>query len=208
MFWHMTQVNVAYSTFEGGHIAYCHFAAYGVALPIIFSIIFGCYHVYRVCMGKGKPRSGTATVRQRSGEVIVVTTEAEMLYNAISPNYWVPASVISCILSLYMLIYASIFTDGFETSCKQYRETVLKQIQGFGNIVPVIKGRLSCGAIFDFMDYLEKEVITWDRRRYGKINTAACMYIALISAWMIVFSWLFISVINIIQSKRSQKLRV
>ncbi|XP_055372241.1 uncharacterized protein LOC129606145 [Condylostylus longicornis] len=197
-----------YSTYEGGHIAYCHFAAYGMVFPIIFSLIFGSYHVYRVCMGKGKPRTGTATVRQRSCEVVVVTTEAEMLYNEISPNYWKPATVVSCFMLLYMLVYSSIYTDGFETSCKQYRETVLKQIQGFGNIVPVIKGRLSCAAIFDFMDYLEKEIVTWDRRRYGRINSAACFYITLVGAWMIVFSWLIITVINIIQLRRSRALRV
>ena len=54
-----------YTYFEGGHIAYCHLAVYGLILPIIFGVIFGCYHVYRVCMGTGKRRSGKTHIRQR-----------------------------------------------------------------------------------------------------------------------------------------------
>jgi len=104
--------------------------------------------------------------------MIVVTTESELTPDGLSPYYCkyihckkidifndcsflgLPATVISVIMAIYQLIYASIFTDGFQVTCKQYRESVLKEIQGVGNIVPVIKARLSCSAIFDFMDFL------------------------------------------------------
>lgn len=196
-----------YLSFEGGHIAYCHFATYGLLLPLLFAIVLGIYHVYRVCMGTAKRKSGTTTIRQRSGDMIVVTTESELSDNGISPYYWIPALTIAGIMAVYTLVYASIFTDGFEVTCKQYREALLKEIQGVGNIVPVIKGRLSCAAVFDFMDYLV-ESVSWERRRYGRINTAVCLYMGLISAWLAVFAWIGIIVINTVQMKKTRGARV
>lgn len=54
-----------YTSFEGGHIAYCHYATYGLILPLLFCTVLGIYHVYRVCLGTGKRKSGTTTIRQR-----------------------------------------------------------------------------------------------------------------------------------------------
>ncbi|TDG48713.1 hypothetical protein AWZ03_004825 [Drosophila navojoa] len=167
-----------YNSFEGGNIAYCHYATYGLLLPLVFAVVLGIYHCYRMCIGKGQPKAGTTTIRQRSGDMVVVTTESELSSDGLSPYYWLPATVISVIMAIYQLIYAAIFTDGFEVTCKQYRESLLKEIQGVGNIVPVIKARLSCAAVFDFMDFLV-ESISYERRRYGRINTAACLYFTL-----------------------------
>lgn len=54
-----------YSGFEGGNIAYCHYATFGLILPLIFAVVLGVYHCYRMCIGKGKPKAGTTTIRQR-----------------------------------------------------------------------------------------------------------------------------------------------
>lgn len=52
--------------FTGGHVAYCHFATFGLLLPILVAIVFGVYHVFRVCMTSGKRRRrNQQTVRQR-----------------------------------------------------------------------------------------------------------------------------------------------
>lgn len=105
------------------------------------------------------------------------------------------------------MIYAAIFTDGFEETCKNYRESLLKEITGFGNIVPVIKGRLSCSAVFDFMDYLVVTV-SYERRKYGRINSSICFYMTLIFAWFAVFGWIVIAIINIVQAKKTKAARV
>lgn len=158
--------------------------------------------------------------------MVVVTTESELSSDGLSPYYcryylcpvgdwfnWcalylgLPATVISVIMAIYQLIYAAVFTDGFEVTCKQYRESLLKEIQGVGNIVPVIKARLSCAAVFDFMDFLV-ESISYERRRYGRINTAACLYFTLILAWLTLFGWIVISVINIVNLRRTRSARV
>ena len=110
-------------------------------------------------------------------------------------------------MAIYTLIYASIFTDGFAGTCKEYREAVLKEIQGVGNIVPVIKSRLSCSAIFDFMDYLVQSS-SYERRKYGHINSSLCFHLTLIFAWFAVFGWIVIAIINIVQTKRTKPARV
>lgn len=54
-----------YNMFEGGHISYCHFATYGLIIPLILSISYGIYHGYRICMGTAKRKSAATTLRQR-----------------------------------------------------------------------------------------------------------------------------------------------
>lgn len=139
--------------------------------------------------------------------MIVVTAESELTHNGISPYYWTPAAGISCVMAVYTLIYAAIYSDGFRVTCKQYSESLLKELQGAGNIVPVIKGRLSCDAIFDFMDYLV-ESISYERRKYGRINTGACLYMTLICSWLTVIFWIMITVVNVMQARRTQSARV
>lgn len=54
--------------FTGGHVAYCHWATFGLILPILVAIVFGCYHVFRVCFVSGSKRRRRReqhTVRQR-----------------------------------------------------------------------------------------------------------------------------------------------
>lgn len=144
---------------------------------------------------------------RRSGDVVVVTTESEISYDGISPYYWTPCSIIAVLLAVYNLVYASVFTAGYDVTCTQYRETLLKEIQSVGNLVHVIKSRLSCSAIFDFMDYLI-ESTSYERRIDGRINTAICIHFTLIFAWTAVLAWSAIATINIVQAKRSSPARV
>lgn len=52
--------------FRGGHIAYCIWATFGLVVSMFVALIFGSYHVYRVCIASGKPpRSSSHSVRQR-----------------------------------------------------------------------------------------------------------------------------------------------
>lgn len=51
--------------FVGGHVGYCHWATFGLLLPMFVAIVFGCYHVWRVCFGVRGKRHGQQTVRQR-----------------------------------------------------------------------------------------------------------------------------------------------
>lgn len=51
--------------FRGGHIAYCHYATFGLILSMAVALIFGSYHVFRICISTGYKRSSSHSVRQR-----------------------------------------------------------------------------------------------------------------------------------------------
>lgn len=51
--------------FNGGHITYCYYATFGLFLSIGFALIFGSYHVYRVCVSSGYRRTSSRSVPQR-----------------------------------------------------------------------------------------------------------------------------------------------
>lgn len=125
----------------------------------------------------------------------------------ISPNYWIPASIVSCIMLVFTIAYAGIYLDGFLQSCRQYRSQLIKLMHAAGPMVGAIQGRVSCSAVFDFMDYLHPDP-SFDRRRIDRISTPACLIIGLIAAWLSVASWLVIAIVNIIQARHTRKLRV
>ena len=52
--------------FTGGYVGYCHFATFGLFVSIAASIIFGSYHVWRICMStNSNRRTSRQSVRQR-----------------------------------------------------------------------------------------------------------------------------------------------
>ncbi|XP_058058414.1 uncharacterized protein LOC131209374 [Anopheles bellator] len=193
--------------FTGGHVAYCHWASYGLVLPIIFCFIFGIFHVSRVFFGGHRRRPGTATVRQRSGDIIVMTTKADVEEEDINPYYWVPASVIGSLMAVLTLVHAAMYLDGFLNTCKQQRYELIKYIHANGSLVPIIQSRISCSSVLDFMDYLHLDV-SFDRRREGRINTAAALIIGLICSWTCIALWIWTVVINAKRATTSRKLRI
>lgn len=134
-------------------------------------------------------------------------TEITGTISDVSPGYWIPSTISAAFMFLYTLVHAAMLLDGFLQSCRQYRIELLKYMRASGPMVLAVQGRLSCTAVFDFMDYLHPDV-SFDRRRIDRINTSACLVLALITAWLSVALWLGILVINGIQSRRSRHLRV
>lgn len=211
--------------FTGGHVAYCHVATFALLFPMLAAFILGSYHVWRVCMSSNHSR--THTMRQRyycemraqllgqkknpfsyrSGDIIVMTSRAEVSDNGISPNYWVPAAIISIVMFIFTLIYASLYLNGFLQSCRQYRNELIKYMRATGPMVAAVQGRISCPAVFDFMDYLHPDV-SFDRRRLDRINTPMCLVLSLIGAWVSVGLWLVVSIINVVQARGTRKLRM
>lgn len=144
----------------------------------------------------------------RSGEVIVMTTKTDVTdEDDISPYYWIPVSIIGSFMALFTLIHAAMYLDGFLYSCKQYRNELIKHMQASGPLVAAIQGRLSCASVFDFMDYLHQDV-SWDRRREGRINTAAALIIGLICSWTCIALWIWTVVIAAQRARASRRVRV
>lgn len=123
------------SYFVGSSVGYCWWATFGLVIPLIFCFIFGCYHVYRVCCRSNKPRKGETRIHQRSTEIMHLTVEQEITEDDVSPYFWTPAMVIGIIMAIYSLVHAILMLDGFLSTCKQYRNRVLKHISAIGRTV-------------------------------------------------------------------------
>lgn len=65
----------------------------------------------------------------------------------------------------------------------------------------VIRNRLSCGAIFDFMDYLQTDIANNNKWIMNKeIDTGFAFRLAIISTWFNFFAWTFAFLLNIIMA--------
>jgi len=200
----------AYSTatyFTGGHLALCGWVTYGPLVPAFFCFLLGSFHMYRICCGVNPRRTETRTVRNREGELTVITAKAEDAIENVSPYYWTPLGILATIMACYMLIHAAFFTDGYVRTCSQYRLEVSKYTQATGRLVEAIQGRLSCNAIFDFMDYIHPDV-NYEKRRIDRINTSYALGLPLIATWVTILGWIIIAVIAFRQARATRHVRV
>lgn len=191
--------------FNGGHISYCLYAIIAPIPVIAYAAIMGIFHMYRVCInnvGEYEDEKSTA-MEEIEGESIVVRTRSRVAHKNDSVIYcWIPNACISAVLVLYTLIHASIITHGFVRTCNQFRIHTVREIISIGDQASVIHFRLSCSAIFDFMDYLLKDPT--NSRRGELINTGASLQIALFTAWVSVALLIVISVLSSIRAHKER----
>lgn len=75
-------------------------------------------------------------VRQRSTEIMQLTIEQELQEtDDISPYYWTPATIIAFFMVIYTFVHSVMLTDGFFSTCKQYRNRVIKHTLAKGEMV-------------------------------------------------------------------------
>lgn len=135
--------------------------------------------------------------------IMTARSEAED-ENEISPHYWISATIASAVMALYTLIHAIIYLDGMWQSCYQYRNELIKYMQVTGQLVQAVQGRLSCAAVFDFMDYIHPNV-SYDRARYDRIDTSWCLRLAALSTVLSFFLWVTVLFVNVREARRTSK---
>lgn len=198
-------------TFNGGNISMCYFTTLASVPAFIMAIIMSVYHGYRVCMFSSDADNTTTRMTRRNGDVAVITARTKRV--ADNPGYicWTGLVILSCAIGVLLIINAGILTYGYYSTCREYRQGLSKNSQITGQMAAAINVRLSCGAIFDFMDYLEpvtrpfqrKEYVNYDHpheerdfQRGPFINTGLSLQIAISSAWMNCVVWIVIFVSN------------
>lgn len=67
----------------------------------------------------------------------------------------------------------------------------------------MIYGRLSCGAILDYMDYLQPDANNW--RRGDEINTGVSLQLSITTSWLNFFTFLIISVVNFVMARERHR---
>lgn len=163
--------------------------------------------MYRICCGVTPNRVETRAVRNRSGDLTIITAKSEDSLEEVSPYYWTPLGILAVVMSCYMLVHASFYTDGYYRTCKQYRLELTKYTQATGRLVEAIQGRISCDAVFDFMDYIHPDV-SFEKRRIDRIHTPAALKLPLISTWICVIGWIAVAVIAFMRAKATRDVRV
>ncbi|PSN48424.1 hypothetical protein C0J52_08628 [Blattella germanica] len=190
--------------FAGGNTSVCYFTTLAPVPVLIIAVFLAGYHGYRVCMyGRRMERRP-----RRNGDVAVVQRDEEDR----SPGFvWLILLVVIASSVCILLIIASvILTDGYYATCSEYRRGLSRNTQVTGLMAAAINGRLTCGAIYDFMDYLEpvhrpfirKEYVNYNRpheekdsERGGFINTGHSLQTAIGTYWINSCTWIVIIIL-------------
>ncbi|XP_026323514.1 uncharacterized protein LOC113232866 isoform X2 [Hyposmocoma kahamanoa] len=160
--------------FNGGHNSYCWYAVIAPIPILVYAILLFLFHMYRVCIsdvGKYEDEKSTA-MEEIEGESIVVSTRHQVTRHNDAVIYcWIPTSCFAAIFCIYNIVHAAIITNGFVRTCTQYRGFLAREIHAAGDHVTVIHFRLMCQAIYDFMDYMQKDTLN---SRLGTIINTGC----------------------------------
>ncbi|XP_012286224.1 uncharacterized protein LOC105702872 [Orussus abietinus] len=190
-----------FSTFMGGDAKLCHFGVSGLAPAAFFGLCLGGYHGYRVCIDKGpeEPRRASRAVvfhdRITRGDVVVIGPKRRSPF-----KQWMSAAFLGALIGCLSLAHAVVLTDGYYKTCEQYKRNLVQLLGSRGREIQVIHNRLSCGAVLDFMDYLQPDANNW--RRGDEINTGLALQLAIVASWFNFFAWAASVVVNAIMARR------
>ncbi|XP_049888025.1 uncharacterized protein LOC126382258 [Pectinophora gossypiella] len=191
--------------FSGGHNSYCLYAIFAPLPIMVYAIIMALFHMYRVCInnvGQYEDEKST-TMEEIEGESIMVTSRARVTHRNDAVIYcWIPTSCLSAVFCIYNIVHAGFITHGFLRACTQYRGYLVREFHATGDHASAIHFRLSCQAIFDFMDYIHKDPP--NSRRGDFINTGAALQLAIIASWLAVAVWIAVTVYTAVRAYREK----
>ncbi|KAK2581997.1 hypothetical protein KPH14_002433 [Odynerus spinipes] len=190
-----------FSTFMGGDIKLCHFGVYGLVPAIVIGLCLGLYHIYRCCINRGldKPRVMTYNENRISANdrVVVIGPKTRIPF-----KQWMPSAFCAALIACLSLAHAVVVTDGFHKTCEQYKRGLIQLLGSMGREAHVIRQRLACGAIFDYMDYLQPDTNNFWRGE--EINTGVALQLAIVCTWLNFFSWVIIFFLCFIMARKKR----
>ncbi|KAF5280986.1 hypothetical protein FQA39_LY05191 [Lamprigera yunnana] len=181
--------------FLGGGNSTCIWVTYGPLLYILVTIPMVCFHGFRVVFARKKSITRTIATNNGVGEVIELHAVQGRSTSKLPKAFWIVMSCITSFFTLYGLVHFSMFTDGFFSTCKQYRLVIHRILGVGGTVTPLIHERLACTAIFDFMDYIQPD--SGNAYREGFINTGIDLTLGIAASFFSCVLFLFSSVLNI-----------
>ncbi|XP_063633598.1 uncharacterized protein LOC134804480 [Cydia splendana] len=196
-----------YRNFNGGHHSRCMYATLAPVPILIYAIIMALFHMYRVCInnvGRYEDEK-SASMQEIEGQSIVVTSRARVAQRNDSVIYcWVPSATIGAIFCIYNLVHAAIITDGFVKTCNQYRSYLVTELRAAGDQTTAIHFRLSCQAIYDYMDYIQKNPNGIVTQGEYYINTGLLLQLAIIASWVSVALWMAVVVFTTMRAYKER----
>ena len=191
-----------FRTFMGGDAKLCHFGVYGLIPAILISLFLGGYHGYRCCINKNLEEPVQVyddTTRNLNSDqrTVVIRPKRRGPY-----KQWIPGVFLAILLSCLSLAHAVVTTDGYYKTCEQYRKRLIQMLDSRGPAAEVIHNRLSCGAILDFMDYLQPDISVSDWKRGKEIDTGFALRLAIVSTWLNFCAWILALLLNVTMARR------
>ncbi|XP_046836436.1 uncharacterized protein LOC124432008 [Vespa crabro] len=188
-----------FSTFMGGDIKLCHFGVYGLVPTVIIGLCLGVYHIYRCCINRGldEPRAMNCNNNRTTinGQVVVIGPKRRTPF-----KQWMSSAFCAALFGCLSLAHAVVMTDGFYKTCEQYKRGLIQLLGSRGREAHVIRHRLACGAIFDYMDYLQPDANNF--RRGEELNTGFALQLAIICTWLNFFTWVIICLLCFTMAKK------
>ncbi|KYN43552.1 hypothetical protein ALC56_01813 [Trachymyrmex septentrionalis] len=192
-----------FRTFLGGDEKLCHFAAYALTPIIVISLCLGAYHGYRCCIHKNldEPKQinhgQVYNDRRNLNGYVVIQVKKRVAF-----KWWMPFGFLAAFVCCLSLAHAVVITDGYYKTCEQYRRNLIQLLGSRGREILAIHNRLSCGAIFDFMDYVQPDKNHWSRT---EMNTAIALQLAIYTSWLNFAAWIVACSINFIMARKRQR---
>ncbi|XP_026816662.1 uncharacterized protein LOC113556108 [Rhopalosiphum maidis] len=184
--------------FVGGDRFACLYVTYSLlasaGLAACACVYYGCRAL--LCPGRGRRRHPHhRPVRRSAAETGPEDgTSSQIQISGLTMCF----AIILAVMALNMFIASIVLSNGYISTCLQYVHRVKSFLMVSGNMVELISNRMSCGTIYDFMDYLQppSRQVTYElihRRktnpRDSVINTSALLIISIILSWLNTLIW-------------------
>ncbi|CAB3378150.1 Hypothetical predicted protein [Cloeon dipterum] len=189
----------------GGDTRVCHFVEFSTIPGIVIGFSMAAWHWYRVFFVLNKPpkryrrRPVNAQEVNQKGEVIVVQRTSWT-----SVASWLSAFLLVLLVGALSLTAAVTITVGSVQTCEQYRENLIETLSADGYMAALIKDRLSCQAVFDFMDYL---LPIKERNSANFINTGVALQLGIVAIWFSAVAFTAAASLCFIQATRRTRHR-
>lgn len=188
--------------FIGGDTVICHFVEYSNVPGIVIGLTLGVWHWYRTSFILNKipksKRKRRPIARNNDNEMDnnVAVVQKPSTYATVT---WLFCAFILLLTALMCLTSAILLTDGAMKACGEYRQNIVETIHADSNMAVLIKDRLFCNAVFDFMDYLQPIKYRFSA---NFINSGAAIYVALFTMWFAALGWVSSTIICMYEAFR------
>ncbi|KAF7991214.1 hypothetical protein HCN44_002776 [Aphidius gifuensis] len=192
----------SYKNFRGRDVSFCKYPIYSLIPSMTVGLILGVYHAYRSFIHRNLDDPQISQVvgeidGDNCGNVFIVGPKKRSPCRV----WWIPG-FLAAIICLISLAHAYFILDGYYQTCDEYRKYIIQTLGSTGREVQAIHNRLSCNAIFDYMDYLHPDNYYW--RRGVEIYTGYFFQITIVTSWLNFLSWIIIFVINIHMARQKK----
>ncbi|XKL66571.1 hypothetical protein PGB90_009991 [Kerria lacca] len=177
------------TSFIGGSPIWCSIITYYTLIAAIVSIGIAVYFFARI---RNKPKDFPNRAIDSDGNIPRSRNRH---------NFSVSLKVFCGIFALLTFIYACILIEGYFTTCKEYKTLVARYLKASGDLSDLVTDRLSCGTVYDFLDYLHPDAITrypylpqYYHHRTFRINSGSIILISVVFSWLNVIIWSLITI--------------